>query len=123
MISNVVKVVEAVGAGIMVFGGLGAIVVFARRALDVGAAKGAYEQLRRNLGRCILLGLEVLIVADIVRTIIVDSTLESVAVLGIIVVIRIVLSFSLEVEMDGVWPWRRSQVEAGADVAEPPQER
>jgi uncharacterized membrane protein len=63
--------------------------------------------LRRNLGRSILLGLEVLIVADIVRTIVVDQTLESVAVLGAIVVIRIVLSFSLDVEIDGMWPWNR----------------
>jgi uncharacterized membrane protein len=109
-ISDAVKVVEAVGAGIMIFGGLGAFVVFvlrARRAETVGAA---YPELRRDLGRCILLGLEVLIVADIVRTIIVDPTLDSVAVLGIIVVIRILLSFSLEAEIDGVWPWRRRQL-------------
>ena len=59
------------------------------------------------LGRVILLGLEILIIADIVRTIIVDPTLESVGVLGLIVVIRIVLSFSLEIEMYGVWPWSR----------------
>lgn len=66
-----------------------------------------YDELRRNLGRCILVGLESLIVADIVRTIIVDPTLESVGVLGVIVVIRILLSSSLEVEIDGFWPWRR----------------
>ena len=57
-------------------------------------------------------GLEVLIVADIVRTIIVDPTLDSVAVLGIIVVIRILLSFSLEAEIDGVWPWRRRELDS-----------
>src|SRR3954469_9694451 len=108
-ISHVVRVVEAVGAGIMVFGGLGAFVVFMRRASRAQTAPGAYPGLRRDLSRCILLGLEVLIVADIVRTIIVDPTLESVAVLGIIVVIRILLSFSLEVEIDGVWPWHRRQ--------------
>jgi uncharacterized membrane protein len=111
-ISDAVKVVEAVGAGIMIFGGLGAFVVFglhARHAETVGAA---YPELRRNLGRCILLGLEVLIVADIVRTIIVDPTLDSVAVLGIIVVIRILLSFSLEAEIDGVWPWRRRELDS-----------
>lgn len=67
----------------------------------------AYEDLRRNLGRSILLGLEVLIIGDIVRTIIVDPTLESVAALGLIVVIQIVLSFSLEIEIDGVTPWNR----------------
>ena len=77
---------------------------------------GSYEELRRNLGRSILLGLEVLIVADLVRTIIVDPTYESVVVLGVIVVIRILLSFSLEVEMDGMWPWNRWR---GAQVAAP----
>ena len=65
----------------------------------------SYKTLRRRLGQAILLGLEVLIVGDIVRTIIVDTTVENVAILGMIVVIRIVLSFSLEVEIDGIWPW------------------
>jgi uncharacterized membrane protein len=65
-ISDAVKVVEAAGAGIMVFGGLGAFVVFALRARRAKTAHAAYPELRRNLGRCILMGLEVLIVADIV---------------------------------------------------------
>ena len=106
-ISDVVKVVEAVGAGIMIFGGLTAFALCARRLLVDHSRPGTYEELRRNLGRSILLGLEVLIVGDIVRTIIVDPTFESVAVLGAIVVIRILLSFSLEVEIDGAWPWSR----------------
>src|SRR5689334_17436100 len=99
----------------MVVGGLGAFALFAREVLGAGTAARAYKDLRRNLGSCILLGLEVLIVADIVRTIIVDTTLESVAVLGVIVIIRIVLSFSLEVEIDGVWPWRQRQVDPRVD--------
>ena len=111
-ITDVVKVVEAVGAAIMVIGGLGAFVAFVLRVRRGEAVQGAYPALRRDLGRCILLGLEVLIVADIVRTIIVDPTLESVGVLGIIVVIRILLSFSLEVEIDGTWPWDRSEVDS-----------
>jgi uncharacterized membrane protein len=114
-ISHVVKVVEAVGAAIMVVGGLGAFALFARDVAGAGTAGHAYKSLRRNLGRCILLGLEVLIVADIVRTIIVDTSVKSVAVLGVIVVIRIVLSFSLEVEIDGVWPWRQRQVDPRVD--------
>ena len=105
-ISDVVKVVEGVGAGIMIVGGLAAFVAFAQRAAR-RSSSDAYERLRRDLGRSILLGLEVLIIADIVRTIIVDPTLESVAVLGAIVIIRIVLSFALEVEIEGAWPWRR----------------
>ena len=116
VISEIVQGVEAVGAGIMVLGGLGAFAVFAARTLRGHRPPAPYEQLRRNLARCILLGLEVLIVADIVRTIIVDTTFESVAVLGIVVVIRILLSFSLEVEIDGVWPWRQwelSRVRSG----------
>jgi len=95
-------------------------VVFASRVLRAHTAQGSYDELRRNLGRCILLGLEVLIVADIVRTIIVDPTIESVAVLGVIVLIRILLSFSLEVEIDGVWPWRRSQLDRSQDAEAPP---
>ena len=104
----------------MVLGGLGAFVVFGVRAWSTKTARGSYDELRRNLGRCILLGLEVLIVADIVRTIIVDTTLESVTVLGVIVIIRILLSFSLEVEIDGVWPWRRSEQARGSDAKTPP---
>jgi uncharacterized membrane protein len=107
VISDVVRVVEAVGAGIMVVGGFGAFVIFIARAAQPERRAGSYKDLRRNLGRSILLGVEVLIVADIVRTIIVDPTFESVLVLAVIVMIRIVLSFSLEVEMDGVWPWSR----------------
>ena len=106
IIEDVVRVVEAVGCAVMVLGALWAFVQFgvavaSRRAGD------AYGLLRRNLGRVILLGLEILIIADIVRTVIVDPSLESVMVLGLIVLIRIVLSFSLEVEMDGTWPWSR----------------
>jgi uncharacterized membrane protein len=111
-ISHVVKVVEAFGAAIMVFGGLAAFLAFAFRARRARTMHGTYPELRRDLGRTILLGLEVLIVADIVRTIIVDPTLTSVAVLGAIVVIRILLSFSLEAEIDGVWPWRRRELDA-----------
>jgi uncharacterized membrane protein len=121
VISEAVRVVEAVGAGIMVLGGLGALLAFGFRALRAETRHGSYEELRQNLGRSILLGLEVPIIADIVRTIIVDPTLESVAVLGTIVVIRIALSFSLEAEINGYWPWRRWQLTGGAD-AEAPRE-
>ena len=108
-ITHVVKVVETVGTGIMVIGGLGALLVSLRDATVDARRPGSYKRLRRNLGRCILLGLEVLIVADIVRTVVVDQTFQSVSVLGIIVLIRILLSFSLDVEIDGVWPWNRSR--------------
>ena len=112
-ISNVVKVVEATGAAILVFGGLWALLAYVAATMQPTARHGAYQRLRQNLGRVILLGLEVLIIGDIVRTIIVDPTIESVAVLGMIVVIRIVLSFSLEVEIDGTWPWSRWRLASG----------
>ena len=106
-VHDVVKVVEAVGASIMVFGGLVVFAMYVPHMLSPTKRPGSYEALRRQLGRCILLGLEVLIVADIVQTIIVEQTIESVVVLGVIVIVRILLSFSLEVEMDGMWPWNR----------------
>ncbi len=106
IIGNVVDVVEAVGVLIMIVGAIGAFAWYVRQVQRHEAAR--YEQLRRNLGRTILLGLEVLIIGDIIRTIVVEPTLESVGVLAAIVLIRIVLSFSLEVEIDGTWPWRRN---------------
>ena len=64
---------------------------------------------RRMLGRSILAGLELLVAADIIRTVAIEPTLENVAVLGLIVLIRTFLSMSLEVEIDGKWPWRRAE--------------
>lgn len=119
LIDDVVRAVEAVGAAIMVVGGLVAMIGYVRDASDPGRRTTAYEQLRRSLGRMILLGLEVLIIADIIRTIVVEPTFESVAVLGVIVLIRIALSFSLEVEIDGSWPWARRRQTAAGDL-EPP---
>lgn len=101
--SGTVKVIEGVGGAIMVVGGLVAFACYVRDIL--ARAPEPYRRLRANLGRVILLGLEVLIIADIIRTIVVDQSLQSVGVLGLIVGIRIVLSFSLEVEIDGAWPW------------------
>lgn len=123
-ISAGVRVVEAVGALIMVVGGGIAFLSELPRLVRPLSRKDSYQRLRRNLGRAILLGLEVLIVADIVRTIVVEPTVESVLVLGAIVLIRIALSFSLEVEIDGSWPWNRwrartTQSPRPADPAEP----
>ena len=115
--SHVVDVVEGVGAAILVIGGLGAFVIFVYE-LAARRGRGAYGALRRNLGRVILLGLEVLIIADIIRAIVVDQSVESVTVLGIIVLIRVVLSFSLEVEIDGMWPWNKWRVKADAPTGE-----
>jgi uncharacterized membrane protein len=66
-----------------------------------------YTRFRRVLGRAILIGLELLVAADIIRTVAVTPTLESVSVLGLIVLIRTFLSWSLEVEISGRWPWQK----------------
>ncbi|MHB9003013.1 MAG: DUF1622 domain-containing protein [Coriobacteriia bacterium] len=71
----------------------------------------AYHTLRVTFGRSVLLGLEVLVAADLIRTIAVKLTLENVAVLGVLIGIRTFLSWSLEVEIDGRWPWQRPEEE------------
>ena len=97
---------EIAGVAILV---LGSILAFASAAAALlrGDRRAAYERARQNVGRAILLGLEVLIIADIVLTITVDTTLESALSLGLIVLVRILLSFSLEIELEGSLPWRR----------------
>lgn len=75
----------------------------------------AYKTMRQSFGGAILLGLEILVAGDLIRTVAVYPTIENVGVLAIIVLIRTVLSFSLEIEIDGVPPWRRALV-SGATV-------
>lgn len=69
-------------------------------------APGAYESYKHQLGKALLLGLELLVAADVVRTVALEPTLKNVAVLGLLVLIRTFLSWSLTVEMDGRWPWQ-----------------
>jgi uncharacterized membrane protein len=76
-----------------------------------GQRHTVYETYRRRLGRSILLGLELLVAADIIRTVAVDPTYQSVGVLAIIVLIRTFLSFSLELEITGRWPWQKRSSE------------
>lgn len=78
------------------------IVDWSRRSFEA-----AYQPYRRRLGRAIILGLEFLVAADIVRTVAIDPTFTSIGVLAAIVVVRTFLSVSLEVETEGVWPWQR----------------
>ncbi len=119
VVEKVVQVIEAGGIALLVVGALIAFVSYAQDLLSEERRPRGYSRLRRNLARVILLGLEVLIIADIIRTIVVDATVTSVLVLGVVVVIRIVLSFSLEVEIDGYWPWNRWRVRPSATADEP----
>lgn len=95
--------------------------IFLRAGLRRGAPgwAEAFIPYRANLGRAILLGLELLVAADIVHTVAAPLTFETVAALGLIVLIRTVLSLSLEVEIEGRWPWRRHAAEPEARSVEP----
>lgn len=84
--------------------------------------QAAYSVMRQSFGGAILLGLEILVAGDLIRTVAVAPTIENVAVLGIIVVIRTFLSFSLEVEIEGTLPWRRA-LTSGATVMQRAQQR
>lgn len=102
--------IEVVGVLVIVLGGLAATLRF----LAIGMRRRrpmieAYTSYRADLGRAILLGLEFLVAGDIIATVLVDQTLESAAALGIIVLIRTFLSFSLETEIAGQLPWRRTE--------------
>jgi uncharacterized membrane protein len=104
-VESVLLVIEAAGVGVIV---LGIVLGAARYAANVWrAAFKPYRQLRHDVGRGILLGLELLIAADIIRTVAVAPTLENVLVLGLIVLIRTFLSFALQVELEGRWPWQQ----------------
>ena len=106
--------VEAIGRGVDV---AGVLAIAGGISLTILLAAGrlwrrdphAYGRFRQEVGRAILLGLELLVAADIIRTVAVSPTLESVAVLSGIVLVRTFLSFSLEVELTGMWPWQRGR--------------
>ena len=106
LIQRTGEVVNAVGVAVIVIGA----------AINTGTAAvrlahhetRTYRRYRQELGQTILLGLELLVAGDIIRTVAATPTLTSVGILGIIVVIRTFLSFSLEVELTGRWPWQAS---------------
>ena len=108
--------VDGAGVATIVVGGLAATVLAA-----VGLVRrraGVYRAYRRRLGRSILLGLEMLVAGDIIRTVAVSPTYTSVGVLAVIVAIRTFLSFSLELEITGRWPWQQT---VDVDAAGSPQ--
>lgn len=106
IVHQITRGVEMVGIAVILAGALWSGYSFAR-SLARADAGSPYRALRSNLGRSILLGLELLVAADIINTVAVEPTLESVAVLAGIVAIRTFLSFSLELEIEGRWPWQR----------------
>jgi uncharacterized membrane protein len=127
VIGLIVQGIESIGVGVLIIGSLFAVAAYAaaltgRRGAEASHIN-AYRALRQDLGRAILLGLEFLVVADIIRSVAIDPTLLSVGALGLLVLIRTFLSWSLEVEIDGAWPWQRARSRASANTAEEPSER
>lgn len=109
VIEQLAKLLEVAGVAIILGGVVLASIWFVRDGRRSGSWRAAYERYRANLGRGILLGLELLVGADIIGTITAPLTWESVGLLAVIVVIRTFLSFSLETEIEGCWPWQRRQ--------------
>ncbi|PND59011.1 hypothetical protein CRM90_06190 [Mycobacterium sp. ENV421] len=105
VIETVGKAIDATGVAVIAIGALLSATGVLRRL----RTKDAYRAFRQQLGRSILLGLELLVAADIIRTVAVTPDARSVAVLAGIVLIRTFLSFSLELEITGYWPWQKNR--------------
>jgi uncharacterized membrane protein len=107
---------EVVAAALLALGLVWSIVLGARTWARAGGRNG-YQALRESFGGVLLLGLEILVAADLIRTVAVSPTLQSVGVLGLIVLIRTFLSFSLQTEIEGVPPWRQALTGGGTRIA------
>ena len=107
-VDRLAQLLEFAGVGIIIVGVALSAIVFVRAILREGNWQAAYQACRSNLGRGILLGLELLVGADIISTITAPLTFQSVGLLGGIILIRTFLSFSLETEIEGCWPWQRA---------------
>ena len=115
VMSDAVKAFEVLGVLILIVGGFIALVGCIIELAHGEDASRVFDDVRARLGRAILLGLEILVVADIIRTIVVSPTLSSALTLGLIVVVRIALSFAIDVEVDGVAPWRKAATASSSD--------
>lgn len=107
---------EAIGAGSMVVGFVIAVVLGIRSLQRREGGRAAFSVLRNTLGAAILLGLEVLVAADLIRTITSKPSIEDALILGIIVIIRTVLSMSIQIEIEGTLPWRRVLTASGGQL-------
>ncbi|MBA2794840.1 MAG: DUF1622 domain-containing protein [Thermoleophilaceae bacterium] len=116
VIETVGKVMDGAGVAVIVVGVLAATVRYAGTMRRESGAEATYRSYRQGVGKAILLGLEILVAADIIRTVAVSPTFTSAGVLAIIVVIRTFLSLSLQVELEGGFPWQ-SDTRRSADPA------
>lgn len=114
IIETVGRAVDAAGVAVIVIGIVVATTAYLLRVAQRHNATSMFKDYRQGLGRALLLGLEVLVAADIIRTVAIQPTFQSVGILAGIVVIRTFLSWSLEVELEGRWPWQhQSKPSAG----------
>ncbi len=109
LIESAARAVEIAGVAVLLFGALLAAAAFAWRLSRRAVFHVAYDNLRADLGRAILLGLELLVIADIIGTVAIKPTFQNLGVLAAIVAIRTLLSFTLELEVSGHWPWQRRE--------------
>jgi uncharacterized membrane protein len=116
VIRHVAQGFEAFGVAVLILGLAWSFIV-AVRAWRAADGRRGYQAWRETFGAVLLLGLEILVAADLIRTVAISPTLESVTVLGLIVLIRTFLSFSLQIEIDGVPPWRRALTTGPTAVA------
>ena len=115
----VTRIVEVVGTAIIVVGSFGALASFLVQMARATVSRDVLvTRFRSSLGQSILLGLEFLVAADIINTVAVEPTIRSLIVLAGIVLIRTFLSFSLEVEIEGRWPWQKSRSTAAGNPAD-----
>lgn len=113
------KIVDVAGVAAIVLGIVVASLIAVGALLRSRRDRDVYHRYRQRLGRSILLGLELLVAADIIRTVAITPTFQSVGVLGLIVLIRTFLSFSLELEITGRWPWQKEPKPAAAPAVSP----
>lgn len=100
---------EVAGILVLVLGAVFALISSAAALVRKRAGPTGYQVLRQHLGRAILLGLEFLVAADIIRSVALDPTFASIGILGLLVLVRTFLSWALEVEIEGAWPWQQSR--------------
>ena len=109
-VDQLAKLLELAGVAIILGGIVLATATFIRSGLRAGHWRSVYPRYRSDIGRGILLGLELLVGADIISTITAPLTFDSVGLLAALVAIRTFLSFSLETEIEGCWPWQRANM-------------
>jgi uncharacterized membrane protein len=129
LIGTVRTIIEWAALGIEILGASVIIAGVLRVVITRGAVRyiyqldkpGAYESYKHQMGRSLLLGLEFLVAGDVVRTVALDPTLTNVGVLGLLVLIRTFLSWSLTVEIEGHWPWQAGRETNDADKRGKPE--